>query len=223
MPSKNTKTSSVKNTSTRWWNEDIDCEGALAGMKSMKSKMTTLPKDVGVLRMFESEFGVKLCDAKLMSVVDENKKLCISLTDAQYDFLKKVEDQLRGTLIAKVKLCEPKYEESEFTSCVRVSETTGQKYIKTKVQLLGRSRTYGVDLDGSTCVNPLESFTAVGTSMDVRIRVDGVYLTKERAGLVTKVDLFKIKSIPSEEDIEEAREKKRARMDAEREEEMRNF
>ena len=228
MPSKNvkssaSKSSSVKTTSARWWNEEINAEGALNGVKALSSKMSTLPNDVGVLRMFDTEFGVKMCDANLMSAVDENKKLCISLTDDQYDFLKKVEDLLKETLIAKVKMCDPKYENADFMSCVKVSESTGQKYIKTKVQLLGRSRSFGVNLDGTTCINPLETLVDVGSVLDVRVRVDGVYVTKERAGLVTKIDLFKLKSVPSEEDKEEHRANKRAKMDAEREEELKNF
>jgi hypothetical protein len=228
MPSKNvkssaSKSSSVKATPARWWNQEIEAEGALNAVRSLGSKMSTLPNDVGVLRMFDTEFGVKMCDANLMSAVDENKKLCISLTDEQYDFLKKVEDLMKETLIAKVKMIDPKYENADFMSCVKVSESTGQKYIKTKVQLLGRSRSFGVNLDGTTCINPLETLVDVGSVMDVRIRVDGVYVTKERAGLVTKIDLFRLKSIPSEEDKEAHRASKRAKMDADREAELKNF
>jgi len=80
-----------------------------------------------------------------------------------------------------------------------------------------------VNLDGTTCINPLETLVDVGSVMDVRVRVDGVYVTKERAGLVTKIDLFKLKSVPSEEDKEVHRANKRAKMDAEREEELKNF
>lgn len=234
MPSKNIKSLStiktkaykskqVKAAPACWWTESIDSDATVSSMKALNSRMSTLPNDVGVLRMFESDFGVKMTDASLMSAVDENKKLCISITDAEYDFLKRVEEQLNATMVEKVKMCDSKYEGAEFMSCVKVSEQTGQKYLKTKVQLLGRSRSFGVNLDGSTCVNPLETLVDVGAVLDVRIRVDGVYVTKERAGLVTKVDLFKVKSIPSEEEVEDERAAKRARMDEERAEELKNF
>ena len=234
MPSKNIKSLSalktaasksayVKPAAAKWWDGAVDANAAASLVKSLKTRTSSLPNDVGVLRMFESDFGLKMVDANLMSAVDENKKLCISLTDEQYDFLQKVEREAEETLITKVKMCEPKYEGAEFMSCVKVSESTGQKYLKTKVQLLGRSRSFGVNMDGSTCENPLETLVDVGAVLDVRIRVDGVYVTKERAGLVTKIDLFKVKSIPSEEDKEEERSAKRARMDAERSEELKNF
>lgn len=217
------KRSSAKKAPARWWEEGLDVNATMSAVKALNNKMSKLPSDVGVLQMFESDFGVKMNGAVLMSGVDENNKLCISLSDAQYDFLKNVEEQLQSTLIAKVKMCDPKFESAEFTPSVKISESTGQKYMKTKVQLLGRSVSFGANMEGKSFSNPAEGLMEVGSVLNIRIRVDGVYVTKERAGLVTKVDIYKVVSVPSEEEKEQARDARLARMEAERCEELKNF
>jgi len=209
-------------TSDQWWGAE-DTEKVVHRVGTMKTAFNSLPNGSGFMLLFKDKLSVKLQDCRLMSAVDENNKLCVSLTDEQFEFFELLSRQLESTLIARLKLMNPNHADAGFLPSVKVSEQTEQKYLKTKVQLLGASRTMGCGLDGAVSDNVPATLSHVGASADIRIRVDGVYLTKERCGIMSKVDLFKLKSIPSEEEVEKERETKKRRLHESRMEEMSDF
>jgi len=202
-------------TSKQWWSSQ-DTEQMLLNLKDLKERNTSLPNGSGNMITFQDQISVKLQDCRLMSEVNDNNKLCLSLDDEQFHFFHLLSETLNKSLIARLKMMHPKHSEAEFWPSIKISEQTGNKYLKTKVQLLGASRTMGCDVDGTVSSNVPETLSTVGAMLDVRIRVDGVYLTNEKCGIITKVDIFKVKSLPSEEEVEQERETKRRRMDESR-------
>ena len=199
-------------TSKQWWSSQ-DTEQMLLNLNDLKERNTALPNGSGNMITFQDQISVKLQDCRLMSEVDDNNKLCLSLDDEQFHFFHLLSETLNKSLIARLKMMHPKHAEAEFWPSIKISEQTGNKYLKTKVQLLGASRTMGCDVDGTVSNNVPTTLSTVGAMLDVRIRVDGVYLTKEKCGIITKVDIFKVKGMPSDEDVEQERETKRRRMD----------
>ena len=224
---KSSKTTSLsannKKHAAAWWDCDDENNGDFGDVVAKTTRMSSLPNGAGMMNLFESDFGLKMGECRLMSAVDENKKLCLSLTDSQYGFLQSLQEELERTLVQRVKDANPKYANAELFSCVRISDSTGQKYLKTKVQLGGYSRTMGIDVEGASVSNVPSVLTIPGTMMQARLIIGGVYVTKDRCGLVTKLDMFRITSVPSDEDIKEEREAKRQKLEAEREEELMNF
>jgi hypothetical protein len=208
-------------TSSQWWTV-ADTEMLLEGLGTAGVRTSVLPNGSGNMISFQEKLTIKLQDCRLMSAVDENNKLCVSLDDSQFECLQRVSDKLQKTLIARLKLLHPNHDKAEFVPSVKTSEQTGQNYLKTKVQLLGFSRSMGCGLDGVLSKNIPETLSTVGSGVDMRIRIDGVYLTKERCGIVTKVDIFKLKTMPSEEDVEAERAAKKQRMEESRTKELMN-
>lgn len=208
-------------TAKQWWSS-ADTEMLLEALGKSGLRNSTLPNGSGNMISFQEKLTIKLQDCRLMSAVDENNKLCVSLDEPQFECMQRVSERLQQTLIARLKLLHPKHSNAEFVPSVKTSEQTGQNYLKTKVQLLGISRSMGCGLDGVLSKNIPETLNTVGCVADMRIRIDGVYLTKERCGIVTKVDIFKLKSMPSEEDVEAEREAKKQRLDDSRTEELMN-
>jgi hypothetical protein len=222
--SKNTLVARNNKHAAAWWDcEDEENNGDFADVVTKTTRVSSLPNGAGMMNLFESDFGLKMGETRLMSEVDENRKLCLSLTDAQYGFLTSLQEELEKTLVQQVKTQHPKYANAEFFSSVKVSETTGQKYLKTKVQLLGYSRTMGIDVDGASVSNVPEVLNVPGTMLHARLMISGVYVTKERCGLVTKLDMFRVTKVPSDEELGEERDAKRRKLEADREEELMNF
>lgn len=220
-PSKNEElAANNKKTADAWWSGEL---GSTHNIDKQETRLTALPNNIGWMKLFKDPITLKMSDAELMSGVNENSKLCISLTDTQYDFLNSIQEAMNNKLVSQIKGLDNNYMESEFMSSIKVSDATEKKYLKTKVQLLGATRSMGVDVDGGHVTNPILALSTPGTRLDIRIRIDGVYVTKGNAGMMTKVDLFRIKSVPDEEELEAEREAKRARYEQQREEALENF
>ena len=211
------------NHSASWWDCEDENNVDFEGIVTKTSRVSPLPAGSGMMSLFESTFGLKMGETRLMSAVDDNKKLCLSLTDVQYSFLEGLQEELEKTLVQQVKTLHPKYANSKFVSSVKTSEATGNKYIKSKVQLIGYSRTMGVDMDGSTVSNVPMALSIPGTVIQTRLLISGVYVTKERCGLVTKMDMFRVLHVPSVEEMDKEREERIERLESERVEELKNF
>ena len=204
------------NTSNVWWSAQQTSKIIKGLPKIQTNSPTSLPGGAGSMITFKDKVYVKLQDARLLSAVDDNNKLCLSLDDEQWEFFNSMSEALDKSHIARLKLLNPDHSEAEFWASVRSSEQTDNKYLKTKVQLLGSSRTMGCDLNSELSTNVPATLSVVGSCLSARIRVDGVYLTKDKCGIITKVDMFKMKSAPSEEEVEAERDAKRRRMDENR-------
>lgn len=219
----NKSTTVTKTAYQKWWESSADSERILEGLVNLKTRMSTLPNNIGMINSFEGGMSIKLKGARLMSECDDYNKLCLSLTDEEYDFLKELETRIHNTMIPSVKMMNPKFENAVFGSNVRVSESTEQKYLKTKLQIRGMSCSMGLDVKGSLIKDTPASLKTVGSVVDVKIRIDGVYATKDNCGMMTKIDVFKIKSQPSEEELEEERNAKRQRLEDTRMQELDSF
>lgn len=217
---KKAKTTSMERRAQEayWWDGEQggDTNRLLDTLPSIESQLKDLPKNAGMMKIFKKSCGIKLSETTTLCEVDENRKICVTLDDAQYMFMFELEKALERTLINQLKMLNPSYGDSELKSVVRESEQTGKKYLKTKVQLLGMSRTMGVDAEGKTVVNPVDALSVSGTKLRARVRIDGVYVGKEMCGLITKVDMFKVVSVPDAEAMEEEKSKRMEDMDAKR-------
>lgn len=218
-PAKKAKTS----PNSKQWLAGQDTEAMLNHMKKAKTTMTTLPNNAGHIMTFKDSMAIKLVDSKLMSAVDENNKVCFSLDDEAYAFLEAYSEQILSTLVARMKLLHPEHEDAEMWPVIKISEQTETKYLKTKVQTVGASRSMGCTVDGHITHKVLECMTSVGSVVDVRIKLDGVYLTKDKCGLMTKVDMFRVKSIPTEEEIEADKAEKMKALEEARKEAFDSF
>ncbi len=219
-----TKKNTSKQSASAWWASDKDMGGDIPkSVQMLGSRTVELPNGAGILNLFDGCVGIKLSGVRLMSAVDDNNKCCLALEDKHFDFFEKMQALLLKSKIAEIKHMMPKYADAEFQGNAKVSEQTGQKYLKTKVQLLGPSQTMGLDEKGSNVANVPAALSIPDTLVDIRVRIDGAYLTTERCGMVTKVDIFRIKSKPSAEEQEESRAAKRARFEDARKEELQNF
>jgi hypothetical protein len=207
-------------TSPAVWENKSEFPSILEDITNKRARFSNVPSAGVSMKLFEKYVPLKVGDASLLSAVDENRKMCIELDDEQFEFVKSIEAMLESTFVAQLKLVEPKLANAEFQSTIKVSEQSGKKYLKTKVQLLGSSRTMGVGLNGKAVSNVPAALDTVGCKINAKIRIDGVYLSKERAGLVTKVDMFRVLSVPSEEDVEGAKEEKRQKLEEDRMKEL---
>lgn len=201
-----------------WWDGEQggDTNRLLEALPSIDSQLKELPSNAGMMKIFKKSCGIKLGETTTLCEVNENRKICVTLDDAQYMFLSELEKTLEGTLIKQLKMLNPSYGDSELMSVVRESEQTGKKYLKTKVQLLGSTRTMGVDAEGKTVLNPVDALSVPGTKLRARVRIDGVYVGKEMCGVISKVDMFKVVSVPDAEAIEAEKSKRMGDMDAKR-------
>lgn len=209
-----------KKTADAWWVGEL---GGGHNIESQETRLVPLPNNLGWMKLFKQPITLKMCDAELLTGVNDNSKLCITLTDKHYEFFESIQDTMNNKLVSQIKGLDGSFMESEFMSSVKVSDTTEKKYLKTKVQLLGASRSRGTDINGDNVSDPVSALSTPGTRLDIRIRVDGVYVTKMNSGLMVKVDLFRIKTVPDEEALEAEREVKRQRLEKAREEELENF
>lgn len=221
--SKKSSTEVRKSNDDKWWHSDMSqdaVEGMLSAVPTLESRFSSLPKGAGALKIFKKSVGVRMRDVTTMSSPDENHKICLSLSDECYDFLSQMESILGESLVSQLKAANPNYQEAEFKSCLKVSESTGKKYLKTKIKTLGVSRTIGVDEKGRNVTNAPESLRVSGTKICVRVRIDGVYAGTKNCGLVTSVDMFKVLSVPDEKEIEDAKLKRKEDMESRRMEEL---
>lgn len=206
--------------SDAWWKGDSP---SMEKLLSMKSRMSSIPNASVVLKLFDSSPKIKM-SCELLSAVDENKRVCLSLSDLEYDKFVALEAALEKSFIAQLKLMNPQYTASSLVTSCKVSEQTEKKYLKTKVQLLGYSRTMGIDGDSGEFIRNIpDALSVPGTKVDVSVSIDGAYLSNERCGLVTKLNMFRVKSVPSEEEKEVKREEKRIKLEKEREELLKSF
>ena len=209
----------------RWFKSNTPnvVEKGLKMMERAKLRTSYFPNGVGVMKMFPTPLGLRMDDVKVISGVDENKKLCLLLTKEQYDFYSTMQTEIMSTIVPAMKMQHPKWVESEGTDVVRVSENSGNAYIKTKVQDRGMSRTLGVGMEGEDILNHDMALAIPGTVINAVVGINGSYLSGASCGLITSISLYRVKSTPSEEEIKEQSEKAMRERDAERAEELRNF
>lgn len=188
----------------------------MSSVSKMDTRYARLPNNAGAMKLFKSVVGLNLPETTTLSEIDENNKLCVTLDDEQYEWLNAMETELQRTTIETLKVMNPSYADSAFKSIIKVSEHTGKKYVKTKIQTLGLSRTIGADASGAAIDDCMRVLGVVGTKLGMRLRVDGAYAGKDSCGLVTKIDMFRIISIPDAEEIAEAKAKRAEDMEAKR-------
>ena len=209
----------------RWFNNNNtkSVEMGLAIVSSDKMRTAYFPKNQGVMKMFPTPFGLRMMDAKLVSGVDEGNKLCVSLDTEQYEFYNTMQEQIMKTVIPQMKAMFPSWNESVRFDSVRVSEKSDKPYIKTKVQLNGASRTMGSDSKGVDVLNHAEALKTPGTVVNVKIGINGVFLTPTKFGLITSISMYNVKSVPDEEEIAAEKESIREEFEEFRKEALRNF
>lgn len=192
-----------------WWGKDamdlssIDVDACISGRATKDARFKKMQ---GSMLLFRAPLYFKVIEASLISPVDENGKVCIRLDEEEYDFLSKLEECMI------TKMIEPKVSmlgtSPEMKRSVVMSEGTGLPYMKSKIQTLGYSRTTGIGADGKECLDTPSLLETQGSCGDFLMRIEGVYITQQNCGVLMKVDMFRLKSVPSVEDVEEARSKR---------------
>lgn len=208
-----------------WWSSgslgDVEVEKEI---EERDFKQVPLPNGIGMMNLFKKPILLRLPESVLLSACDDNNKMCITLTDAEYELVGQIEEVMGKMMIDPLKCAFREMRGATFGSQIHESESgTENKYVKVKAQDRGTTRTIGINLDGSDCVSPADSLNVVGSKGSFMLRLEGVYITNERCGVMVKLDMFRIKSHPTEEEIEERKDVKRTRYDEDRKQALANF
>lgn len=219
---KTSKTASSSRAGPGWWGRDsidlsvVDVEGSITKRTIKESRFRA-----GSMVLFRNPIFVKVIDSSVISAVDENGKVCVRLAEDEYDFLHRLEEAMIHQLL------DPKMKQSgssaDVKRCVMMSEGTGLPYLKSKIQTLGYSRTTGIDVDGKEQLDVASLLQTQGSVGDFLLRVEGIYLTQSNCGVLMKVDMLRMKSVPSEKDQEEQRKRKEDDMKKVKEKRMLQF
>lgn len=209
----------------RWYSEnDVEAKKiGLAIVNNERLRTSYFKGNAGVMKMFRTPFGLRMSDVKIISALDENNKVCISLNTEQYGFYNAIQEEVMGKPMERLKNAFPKWAESEWYNNARISEHSENPYIKTKVQLQGMSRTLGMGAEGVDVVDHADMLKVPGTTIDVKVGISGYFLTATNCGLITSISMYVVKSIPDETEILAEKEKSREEIEAFRAEELRNF
>lgn len=207
----------------RWWGEDASDFSTIDVDATLNRQFKNVPFAAGVMNLFKKPILFKLPATRMLSAVDENKKLCLELTENEFNFLTLVSGKMKEKLIDGMMQYNAKWSEAEFSDVLKTSASSGKKYIKVKIQTRGASRTTGMDVDGTMKADTQSILGKIGSEGSFLLRLDGVYLTSTNCGLLAKVDMFRLKSVPSDEDMEEEKAARETDMREVREAELRNF
>jgi hypothetical protein len=226
MP-KITKSYNNRALATAWWGNDargtalnkIDVE---AEVMTRKTKTITMKHGGGKMILFKVPILFKVSDATTLCAVDENKKVCIQLGEEEYDMLNNISE------VATTHLIEPKksqlgYNETVTKGCVYRSAASGKAYCKVKIQTLGTSRTTGISQKDEEVLDTLSLLQSAGVEGDFLLKVEGVYISSQYCGLLTKVDMFKVKKAPSDAELEDLKAKRVEEAIARRDEQVSAF
>lgn len=192
-----------------WWGKDsidlssLDVEDIVSKRGTKDAKFKKLS---GAMILFRAPIFFKVVAGTTINAVDDNGKVCIRMDEEEYDFLEKLEE----TMIKK--LIEPRVlqmgVEPDVVRGVAMSESTGLPYLKAKIQTLGYSRTTGIDEKGVDHPDVSRILQTQGSVGDFLMRIEGVYITPKNCGILAKVDMFRLKSVPSSEDLESDKKKR---------------
>lgn len=207
-----TKSSTVgkdRSLTPNWWGKDsidlssLDVEDIVSKRSTKDAKFKKLS---GAMILFRAPIFFKVVDGTTINAVDDNGKVCIRMDEEEYDFLEKLEE----TMIKK--LIEPRVlqmgDDPDVMRSVAMSESTGLPYLKAKIQTLGYSRTTGIDQDGKDHMDVPSILQTQGSVGDFLMRIEGVYITPKNCGILAKVDMFRLKSVPSASDLESEKKKR---------------
>ena len=161
----------------------------------------------GFMKLFRAPVLIRLEDTEIISSPDEHGGVAIGLSPEQYSFLQDLQSHTRIRLIDLSSHEVPDTYGPVFNPSVRVSKISGRHYLKTKIRVGGKSPTMGIGFGEDTPTDVAVSSSLVpGARATCVVAIDGVYLTPQMSGLVTRLDLFKVVGLttnpPSEPDVE---------------------
>jgi len=202
------------NMAPAWWGRDsmdlstLDIEDVVM---SRGTKDARFKKMSGSMILFRKPIFFKLLEGSMIAPVDDNGKVCLRMDNEEFQFLSQLEEMMI------TKMIQPKVvqlgTDPEVKKSFVVSESTDMPYAKCKVQTLGYTRTTGIDVKGKENVDTLSLLQTQGTKGDFLLRIEGVYVTATNCGLLVKIDMFRLTSLPSLEDVES--QKKQRESDSE--------
>jgi len=160
-----------------------------------------IPNGGGKMIAFKPALLMRLPKTRVLSEVDDNKKLTLTLEEDEYEFLMNVQNTMQSSMIDAASLAK-----CDFSPSIVRSEASGKPYIKVKVQTLGFSATLGMDVNNRANPDTLSLLGARGSEGNFMLRIEGVYIGASYCGLVIKVDMFRLTKVPSDKDIEQAKE-----------------
>lgn len=208
-----------------WWGKDA-CDFSSIDVKS--EVVSHLTKDVhfkktsGTMVLFRKAIYVKIVDGLTINAIDENNKVCIRIDEEEFEFFKQIQEAMQDLMILPRKTAMG-LNDSDMKPCVVRSQESDKPYLKAKVQTLGYSRTTGIDVEGKERLDTPNLLRTPGTKGDFLMRVEGVYITPTDCGVLAKVDMFRLKSIPSEEDREAYKKEKEEEGEETRKKRMQEF
>jgi hypothetical protein len=208
-----------------WWGKDA-CEFSTIDVKS--EVVSRLTKDVrfkktnGIMVLFRKAIYVKIVDGVTINSIDDNNKVCVRIDEEEFDFFNQIQETMQSLMILPRKTSMG-HHDSTMKPCVVRSQESDKPYLKAKVQTLGYSRTTGIDVDGKEQLDTPDLLRTPGTKGDFLMRVEGVYITPTDCGVLAKVDMFRLKSLPSEEDREAYKKDKEDEGEEMRKKRLREF
>lgn len=225
MPKASATKTITRDLAPSWWGKDacdfssIDVKGEVV---SRLTKDVRFKKTNGTMVLFRKSIYVKIVDGITINAIDENNKVCIRIDEEEFEFFKQIQDVMRDLMILPRKTAMGLHD-SDMKQFVVRSQESDKPYLKAKVQTLGYSRTTGIDVEGKEILDTPELLRCPGSKGDFLMRVEGVYITPTDCGVLAKVDMFRLKSLPSEEDREAYKKEKEEVSDATRKRWLREF
>lgn len=192
-----------------WWGKDsmdlssLDVEDIISNRSTKDAKFKKLS---GAMILFRAPIFFKVVGGTTINGVDDNGKVCIRMDEEEFVFMEKIEEMMIKKLI------EPRVmqmgEDPDVMRSAVMSEGSGLPYLKAKIQTLGYSRTTGIDQKGKDHMDVSSILQTPGSVGDFLMRIEGVYITPKNCGILAKVDMFRLTSVPSALDIEEDKKRR---------------
>lgn len=206
-PIRNRKVAANSNIAESWWTSDKEWskESCQQELDSRTLRACPVPGGGGNMMLFNRNIYVKLLGVTNISALDDNKRVCFSLGEEEYNFLSEIESLMVEKYLRKK--IDEEYKNAELKVAFPVSEKSEKPYAKTKIVTNSWCRTRATN-DKGVPVNEVGSLLrTTGNEFDVVLRIEGTYLTRTHAGLLVKVDMMRCKKVASEADNEERKRK----------------
>jgi len=207
-----TKTTPIRNRkvvsdTNSWWSsgEEWSTESCQELLDGRTLRSCPVPGGSGNMMLFNKNIYVKLQGVTNISALDDNKRVCFSLGEEEYNFLSQIEMLMVERYLQKK--IEEEGKNVDMKVAFPVSEKTDKPYAKTKIVSHSWCRTRATNEKGVPVPEVGSLLRTTGNEFDVVIRIEGTYLTKTHAGLLVKVDMMRCKKEASEADNEDRKRK----------------
>lgn len=158
----------------------------------------------GYMKLFQNGIQVLLEGCTVLAPPDVRGAVVLQVSDDAFAYLDAIQYAIKTRLIDTTEEQLPNAYSPVFTLFCRKTQRGDKNYIKTKLRLVGRRATIGMRLGETEPASdaPVDAL-AIGVVVNAVVAIDGVYISHERTGLVTRLELFRVTRI-NENDVDPA-------------------